>query len=108
MHLAMLEPVLSETVLGACLTMVREAMDEAVWRGVPEQAARDFLLGHLMVQLGIVFQLFEGATFSEGAQKAIEAGHERIFQPDWKNIFDTESIMQSVRQISGAARVRQA
>src|SRR5262249_42622108 len=45
-HMAMLEPVLSETVLGSCLTMVREAMDEAVWRGVPEQAARDFILGH--------------------------------------------------------------
>jgi len=107
-HMAMLEPVLSQTVLGTCLTMVREAMDEAVWRGVPEEAARDFLLGHLKVELGIVFQLFEGATFSEGALKAIEAGHERIFQPDWKTIFDTESIMQSVRQITGAARRKPA
>ena len=42
-------------------------MDEAVKLGVPEAAARDFLLGHLKVELGIVFKLFEGATFSDGA-----------------------------------------
>jgi len=30
------------------------------------------LLGHLKVELGIVFQLFEGATFSDGALKAID------------------------------------
>ena len=41
-------------------------------------------------------------------KKAIEAAHERIFQPDWKSIFDTESIMQSVRQITAAARAKQA
>ena len=27
--------------------MMREAMDETVRRGVPEQCARDFLLGHM-------------------------------------------------------------
>jgi len=107
-HMAMLEPVLSQTVLASCLMIVREAMDEAVWRGVSEEAARDYLFGHLKVGLGIVFQLFEGATFSEGALKSIEAGQERIIQPDWKSIFDTESIMQSVRQIAGPARRKPA
>ena len=107
-HMAMLQPVLSETVLATCLTMVREAMDEAVWRGVPEDAARDFLLGHLKVQLGIVFQLFEGARFSDAAMKAVEAAQENNFQPGWKNIFETESIMQSVRQIAGASRGKPA
>jgi D-apionate oxidoisomerase len=107
-HMAMLEPVLSQTVLGTCLTIVREAMDEAVWRGVSEETARDFLLGHLKAGLGVVFQLFEEATFSDGALKAIEAAQERIVQPDWKSIFETESIMQSVRQISGATRTKQA
>ena len=70
--MAILEPVLSETVLGTCLTIIGEAVQEAVKLGVPEAAARDFVLGHLKVELGIVFQLFEGATFSDGALKAIE------------------------------------
>ena len=44
-QMAILEPVLSETVCATCLTIIREAMDEAVRRGVPEPAARDFILG---------------------------------------------------------------
>ena len=80
-QMAILEPVLSETVLGTCLTIVGEAMQEAVKLGVPEAAARDFLLGHLKVELGIVFKLFEGATFSDGALKAIEEAKRSIFQP---------------------------
>jgi D-apionate oxidoisomerase len=101
-QMAVLDPVLSETVLGTCLTIVREAMDQAVRLGVPEAAARDFLLGHLKVELGIVFQLFPGATFSDGALKAIDAAKRDLFRPDWKKVFETESIMESIRQITGA------
>lgn len=99
-QMAILEPVLSETVLGTCLTIVREAMDEAVRRGVPEAAARDFLLGHLKVELGIVFQLFPGATFSDGALKAIEEAKRSLFQPDWKKVFEPAAIDESIRQIT--------
>jgi hypothetical protein len=99
-QMAILEPVLSETVLGTCLTIVREAMDEAVKLGVPEAAARDFLLGHLKVELGIVFQLFEGATFSDGALKAIDEAKRTIFQPDWKKVFAPEAIQESIRKIT--------
>jgi hypothetical protein len=99
-QMAILEPVLSETVLGTCLTVVGEAMQEAVKRGVPEAAARDFLLGHLKVELGIVFRLFEGATFSDGALKAIEEAKRALFQPDWKKVFDRESWMESIRRIT--------
>ena len=103
MQMAILEPVLSETVLGTCLTVVREAMDEAIRLGVPAEAARDFLLGHIKVELGIVFQEFEGATFSDGALQAIEAAKKTIFKPDWKRVFDRESMMASIRQITGVA-----
>jgi len=68
--MAILEPVLSETVLGTCLTIVREAMDERSRWGWPE-AARGFPAGTSEGRTGIVFQLFEGATFSDGALKAI-------------------------------------
>jgi hypothetical protein len=99
-HMAILEPVLSETVLGTCLTVVREAMDEAVKLGVPEAAARDFLLGHLKVELGIVFQLFPGATFSDGALKAIDEAKRTIFRSDWKQVFDTAAIRESIARIT--------
>ncbi len=99
-QMAILEPVLSETVLGTCLTIVREAMDEAVKLGVPEAAARDFLPGHLKVELGIVFQLFEGATFSDGALKAIDEAKRSLFRPDWKKVFEAEAIAESIRQIT--------
>ena len=99
-HMAILEPVLSETVLGTCLTIVREAMDEAVKMGVPERAARDFLLGHLKVELGIVFQLFPSATFSDGALKAIDEAKRTLFRPDWKKVFDRDAVMESIRKIT--------
>jgi len=102
-QMAVLEPVLSETVLGTCLTVIREAMDEAVRRGVPEAAARDFLLGHLKVELGIVFQLFPGATFSDGALKAIEQARRVLFKSDWKQVFEDESIRASIADITGTA-----
>jgi hypothetical protein len=99
-QMAILEPVLSETVLGTCLTIVREAMDEAVKMGVPEAAARDFLLGHLKVELGIVFQLFPGATFSDGALKAIDEAKRSLFRPDWKRVFEAEAIKESIEKIT--------
>jgi D-apionate oxidoisomerase len=103
-QMAILEPVLSETVLGTCLTIVGEAMDEAVRRGVPEAAARDFLLGHLKVELGIVFRLFPGATFSDGALKAIDDAKRVLFQPDWKRVFERDQWMESIRRITAPPR----
>jgi D-apionate oxidoisomerase len=99
-QMAILEPVLSETVLGTCLTIVGEAVAEAVKLGVPEEAARDFVLGHLKVELGIVFHLFEGATFSDGALKAIEEAKRSLFRPDWKKVFERDAWMRSIQQIT--------
>jgi hypothetical protein len=67
---------------------------------VPEAAARDFVLGHTKVELGIVFKLFEGATFSDGALKAIEEAKKSLFQPDWKKVFAREAWMESIRNIT--------
>jgi hypothetical protein len=99
-QMAILEPVLSETVAATCMVVIAEAIDEAVRRGVPEAAARDFMLGHLKVELGIVFKLFPGAMFSDGAKRAIEDAKRTLFQPDWKRVFEPESIAQSIRNIT--------
>ncbi|MBS1827911.1 MAG: NAD(P)-binding domain-containing protein [Acidobacteria bacterium] len=99
-QMAILEPVLSETVLGTCLTILREATDEAARRGVPYQAARDFILGHMRVELAIVFQEKEGAVFSDGALKAIDRARSVIFKDDWKRVFEPEAIAESVAHIT--------
>ncbi len=99
-QMAILEPVLSETVTGTCLTIIREAVDEAVRRGVPAQAATDFVLGHMNVEIAIVFQILENGTFSDGAKLAIEKAKPALFRSDWKNVFEPEAIRQSVLDIT--------
>lgn len=99
-QMAILEPVLSETILGTCLTVLREATDEAVRRGVPAAAARDFLLGHMRVELAICFEEKEGAVFSDGALKAIARAKPVLFNPNWRSVFEPEAIAESVRHIT--------
>ncbi len=96
---AILEPVLSETIGATCMKVIAEATEEAIRRGVPPDAARDFIMGHLKVEIGVVFQLFEGAQFSDGALKAIENAKKEILQPDWKKVFEPEAVRRSVEDI---------
>lgn len=98
-QMAILEPVLSETVAATCLVVIREAMDEAIRRGVPPQAARDFLMGHLNIELAIVFNEIDW-NFSLGAQQAIASARKRLFRDDWKGVFDPEELKRSVDEIT--------
>jgi D-apionate oxidoisomerase len=98
-QMAMLEPALSETVAATCITVMREAMDEAIRRGVPAEAARDFLLGHIWIELAIVFNETPW-HFSAGAQKAIEDARTVLFKPDWKKVFDPVCLRESVERIT--------
>ncbi|MBI4580065.1 MAG: semialdehyde dehydrogenase [Planctomycetes bacterium] len=99
-QMIILEPVLSETVSSTCVTIIREAMDEAVRRGVPEAAARDFVLGHITIQLAILFNEIDW-EFSAGCKQAIADAKKQIFQPDWLKVFEPDQIAASVRRITG-------
>jgi hypothetical protein len=99
-QMVILEPALSETVAATCVVVMREAMEEAIKRGVPREAARDFLLGHINIPLAIVFNEIEW-DFSAGAKKAIEEAKKTLFQPDWKKVFDWDNIRESVGKITG-------
>lgn len=98
-QMAILEPALAETLAATCITVVREGMDEAVRRGVPEAAARDFLLGHVFCELGIIFDRTE-FPFSDGAKQAIAEARKVLFKDDWKRIFEPDELMASVRRIA--------
>ena len=102
-QMAILEPALSETVAATCLTVIREALDEAVKRGVPEEAAREFILGHIKVSIGILFG-YIGSPFSDGALMAIERGKKKLFQPDWADVFEPENILAEVKAITAGAK----
>jgi hypothetical protein len=99
-QMAILEPALSETLCATCLTVIREGMDEAIRRGVPPQAARDFLMGHINIELAILFNEIDW-QLSAGAKKAVEQAKKVVFQPDWRRVFEPESIRESVLSITG-------
>jgi D-apionate oxidoisomerase len=98
-QIALLEPGLAETVCGSLLDVLREAMDEVVRRGVPQEAARDFLLGHMNILAAVIFKEQPG-VFSDACNKAIEFGKPALMRDDWKNVFEPEEIMASIRRIT--------
>jgi len=95
----LLEPGLSETVVASLLDVMREAMEEVVSRGVPEQAARDFLLGHLNILGAVIFKEFDGA-FSDACNKAIAFGKPILMRDDWKRVFEPAEIAASIKRIT--------
>jgi len=98
-QMALLEPGLSETVCATLLDVMREAMDEVVSRGVPAEAARDFLLGHMTILSAVIFKEIPG-QFSDACNKAITFGKPRLMREDWKKIFEREEIAQSIERIT--------
>ena len=98
-QMAILEPALSETLAATCLSVIREGLDIAIERGVPAEAARDFLLGHINIELAILFEEINW-QFSAGAQEAIAAAKTRLFRDDWREIFSPEELQASVEKIT--------
>lgn len=105
-QMAILEPALVETITIPLIMVIREAMDEAIKRGVPPAAARDFLLGHINIDIAILFG-FLNAQFSDGAKLAAQRGMEQIIKPDWKRVFEPENIMREVRSITEGVQPKQ-
>jgi D-apionate oxidoisomerase len=97
-QMAILEPAMAETVGIALIAALREALEEVVRRGVPRAAAEDFLYGHIKVPLGIAFGRVK-FPFSDGAKLIAEYGRQRVLQPDWKKVFEPESVKEQVRAI---------
>jgi D-apionate oxidoisomerase len=98
-QIALLEPGLAETVCASLLDVMREAMDEVVRRGVPEQAARDFLIGHMNILAAVIFKEQPG-VFSEACNKAIQFGKPVLMRDDWKRVFEPNEIAASIQRIT--------
>jgi hypothetical protein len=103
-QMAILEPALVETFSATVITAIKEALDIAVGMGVPEEAAREFLFGHIRIELAIIFGI-AGFPFSDGAKLAIQNAYDKIFLPNWKeNIMDLMALKQSVAAITHSLR----
>ena len=99
-QMGMLEPALVETLCSTLQVIVSEALEEVIKRGVPAEAARDFLLGHINIQLAVLYGEIPGAVFSDAANKAIVRGKPLLVKEDWKRVFEPENIMEQIRDIT--------
>ncbi len=101
-QMAILEPAVVESTMLTCVTIMKQAMEEAVQYGVPREAAWDFCLGHIRTELAIVFG-FAGFPVSDGAKRAVEQNMKRIFREDWRDVISIPALRESVRDICNAA-----
>ncbi|PFG03348.1 phosphogluconate dehydrogenase C-terminal domain-containing protein [Bacillus sp. es.034] len=96
-QMAILEPTAAEVVACTTAVILKETLDEVVKMGVPEPAARAFLLGHIQIGLAVAFR---GTNpFSDACQIAIDYGKEMIFKPDWKDVFEKEELDKVLKKM---------
>jgi ketol-acid reductoisomerase len=98
-QMAMLEPALVETLAQTCMEVVKEGHDRLVAAGVPPEAVRDFVLGHLRIQIAVLFGEVNG-TFSDAAYKISQRAKPILFREGWQKIFELADIREQVRDIT--------
>lgn len=94
-QMAILEPAMAEVVAASAATIIGEALEEAVRRGVPREAARAFMLGHVQVPLAIVLGATD-APFSDAARIAIAYGLDHIYRPEWREVFEPDRVRETI------------
>jgi hypothetical protein len=98
-QMAMLEPAMVETLAQTCMEVVKEGYDRIISEGVPEAAVRDFVLGHLRIQIAVLFKEVNG-TFSDAAYKISKRAKPILFRDGWQKIFAMSDIREQVRDIT--------
>ncbi len=104
-QMAILEPALSETTIATCIVVMKEAIEEAIKRGVPRDAAYAFAMGHIKIAAAIVFGEIS-SPFSDAAKKAVERAKSIIFKPDWKKVFDEDNNKECLEMITRAPEAK--
>jgi len=98
-QMAILEPAMVETLAQTCMEVVKDGYNEIIRLGVPEAAARDFVLGHLRIQIAVLFGEVNG-TFSDAAYKISKRARPLLFREGWEKIFTMADIKEQVRDIT--------
>lgn len=102
-QMATLEPTMAETIGAAVAVFLRSAMDQAVHSGVPAEAARDFMLGHIHIELAIAFGE-AGNPFSDACLAAIEYGRNYWLKPGWQALFEPASVKEQIEAMLAPGR----
>ena len=97
-QMAILEPALVETLAQTCMEIIKEGYDKILEMGVPRPAARDFVLGHLRIQIAVLFGEVSD-SFSDAAYKISKRAKPILFKDNWKQIFDMSDIREQVGDI---------
>jgi D-apionate oxidoisomerase len=90
-ELAILEPTLVETVACMISKLLKDALHETVHTlGVPEDAAKAMLFGH--IQVALTNSLRGSNPFSDACLIAMDYGRDSIVRDDWRKIFDQSEL----------------
>ncbi|WP_420458772.1 phosphogluconate dehydrogenase C-terminal domain-containing protein [Neolewinella sp.] len=98
-QMAILEPGFSETLSSTCIKKIRDGLDLVVAKGVPREAARDFILGHINIQLAVLFGELP-IQFSDAAVKALNRAESILFKEGWEQIFEMDNIHEQIAAIT--------
>lgn len=92
--LAILEPTLTEVIVCMLADFLDETLKETTKEGVPENAARAMMYGHINIALNN--SLLGANPFSDACYKAMDYGRNAIIKEDWKRVFDDEVLNKVV------------
>jgi ketol-acid reductoisomerase len=101
-QMAILEPAMAETITFTLMVTIKEALDEAIKAGVPKEAARDFMLGHMNSSMWVLFGDIGDyrKLVSEGALKAVEMSKRELLKADWRKVFKPENVYKQAKGIT--------
>lgn len=93
-QLAILEPGLSEMLAMCMIDVLHEAVDECEKKyGIDREAAQDFLIGHLNVEIAMWFG-FSPKVPSDAALRVLEFGKKLIMKDNWRDALSPALVRQ--------------
>lgn len=97
-QLAILEPGLSEMVAMAFVDTMVEAVDECEKLGVPREAAFDFLIGHLNVEIAMWFG-FSPKVPSDAALRLMRFAKSKVVNDKWRDALQPKIVREAAELI---------
>jgi len=97
-QLAILEPGLSEMVAMAFVDTMVEAVDECARLGVPREAAFDFLIGHLNVEIAMWFG-FSPKVPSDAALRLMRFAKSKVVNEKWRDALQPKLVREAAELI---------
>ena len=101
-QLAILEPGLSEMLAMCMVDVMCEAVDECETKyGIPRQAAHDFLIGHLNVEIAMWFG-YSPKVPSDAALRLLRFGKSKIMREGWRDALSPAVVREAAELIVNA------